>query len=271
MEYPSLVTSYASHSNGSYGWLAYVTAHEIAHQWWPMQTATDEAAEPWLDEGLAEYTGIRYMTESQRWWSPNAALAFEQSIYAARANLPATLPSWEYTGGAYGIVYSKTALGLWTLEGVVGAERFRRAMALYLADHRFAHPHADDFRTALEGELGELGWLFDDYLHGVGVIDYAAGPIENSGAGSTARIIRKGAVRAPVDILVTFAGGPQQLKAWDGQAADVSLQFPAGRAVVRVEVDPGRKLKAELSRTDNSQGMWRIHMPITRSRHGMVS
>jgi len=36
--------------------LALVTAHEIGHQWWPMQTATNEGREPWLDEGIAEFT-----------------------------------------------------------------------------------------------------------------------------------------------------------------------------------------------------------------------
>ncbi|HJZ49490.1 MAG TPA: M1 family metallopeptidase, partial [Roseiflexaceae bacterium] len=80
MEYPTLVTSEVGYSGSSYSWLAYVTAHEIGHQWWPMQTATNEAAEPWLDEGLTEYTGIRYMAESSRGWTLSGALSFEQGM-----------------------------------------------------------------------------------------------------------------------------------------------------------------------------------------------
>jgi hypothetical protein len=105
-----------------------------------MQTSTNESAEPWLDEGLTEYTGIRYMAESRYGWTTSGAVAFEQSIYAPRAGLSATLPAWQYANGAYSVVYSKTALGLWTLEGVAGAERFRNAMATYLAQYRFKHP-----------------------------------------------------------------------------------------------------------------------------------
>jgi hypothetical protein len=178
--------------------------------------------------------------------------------------LPATLPSWQYTGGTYSTVYAKTALGLWTLEGIVGADRLRHAMANYLVQYRFMHPRAADFRAALEGSLGDLGWLFDDYLNGKGVIDYGVGPIENTSAGSTVQIVRKGVVRVPVDILVTLASGAQQLQTWDGQAASISLSFPGGQAIALVKIDPQRKLKAELSRLDNNVGTWRIHMPLSR-------
>ena len=264
MEYPTLVTSEVGRSGSSYSWLAYVTAHELGHQWWPMQTSTNEAAEPWLDEGLTEYTGIRYMAESPRGWATSGAVAFEQSLYAPRAGIPATLPSWQYMNGAYVVVYSKTALGLWTLEGVVGADRFRHAMAGYLTQYRFKHPNGADFRAALERDLGDLGWLFDDYLSSSGAIDYAVAQIEHMDVASTVRVVRKGAVRVPIDILVTFKSGAQQQQTWDGQATSVELKFPISNPVVRAEVDSSRKLKAELNRLDNSMGTWQVRLAVYR-------
>lgn len=262
MEYPTLVTSEVGRSGNTFSWLAYITAHEIGHQWWPMQTATNEAAEPWLDEGLTEYTGIRYMADSQRGWTASGAVAFEQSLYASKASLPATLPSWQYANGAYSIVYSKTALGLWTLEGVAGADRFRHAMAGYLAQYRFKHPNGADFRASLEQELGDLHWLFDDYLSGGGAIDYAVEQIEHGDTEDTVWVTRKGGVRVPIDILITFKSGAQQLQSWDGQATNVVLSFSSGNSVVRAEVDPFRKLKAELNRVDNSMGTWQVRLPL---------
>jgi hypothetical protein len=261
MEYPTLITSEVG-AGGNYSWLAYVTSHEIGHQWWPMQTATNEAAEPWLDEGLTEYTGIRYMADSPRGWATSGAVAFEQGLYAARAAIPATLPSWQYANGAYVVVYSKTALGLWTLEGVAGTDRFRHAMADYLAEYRFKHPNGTDFRAALERDLGDLGWLFDDYLSSSGTIDYAAAQIDHTDAASSVRVVRKGAVRVPIDILITFRNGAQQRQTWDGQATSVELKFPVSNPVMRVEVDPSRKLKAELNRLDNSMGTWQVRLPL---------
>jgi hypothetical protein len=229
-----------------------------------MQTSTNEATAPWLDEGLTEYTGIRYMADSPRGWGSNDALAFEQSLYASRAGVSAILPAWQYMKGAYVVVYSKTALGLWTLEGVAGTDRFRHAMASYLTQHRFKHPIGADFRAALEGELGDLDWLFDDYLSGSGVIDYAVAQVEHSDVASTVRVVRKGAVRVPIDILITFRSGAQHQQTWDGQATSMELTFPAGNPVVRAEVDPLRKLKAELNRLDNSIGTWRFRLPMLR-------
>jgi hypothetical protein len=261
MEYPTLVTS-ESGSGSNNSWLTYVTSHEIGHQWWPMQTATNEAAEPWLDEGLTEYTGSRYMAESARGWGSDGAVEFEQGLYVPWADLPATLPAWQYANGSYVTVYAKTALGLWTLEGVVGPDRFRHAMAGYLTQYRFKHPNGADFRAALQGSLGDLSWLFDDYLSGIGLIDYATGAIETSAAGSTVQIVRKGAVRVPVDIRVTLASGARQLQTWDGQAASLRLSYTAANPIAHVEVDPARKLKAELNRVDNDTGIWQLRLPL---------
>jgi hypothetical protein len=264
MEYPTLVTSQVGGTGSNLSFLAYVTSHEIGHQWWPMQTATNESAEPWLDEGLTEYTSTRYLAEATHGWGSDRALAWEQSLYASRTGIPATLPSWEYANGAYVVVYSKTALGLWTLESVAGTDRFRQAIASYLAKFRFKHPNGADFRMALEQELGDLGWLFDDYLSSSGVIDYAAGPIANTALASKVQITRKGGVRVPIDVLITFRSGAQQQQTWDGQSASLELTFPSANPVVLVQVDPFRKLKAELNQVDNRVGGWQMRLPIAQ-------
>ena len=50
MEYPTLVTGGTVGGVGQ-GFISYVTSHEIGHQWWPMQTATNEGREPWRQAG----------------------------------------------------------------------------------------------------------------------------------------------------------------------------------------------------------------------------
>jgi len=66
----------------------------------------------------------------------------------------------------------------------------------------------------------------------------------------------------PIDILVTFKSGAQQEQTWDGQATSVELKFPSANPVVLAQVDPSRKLKAELNRLDNSIGTWRVMVPM---------
>jgi hypothetical protein len=254
MEYPTLVTG-GSLGVPVPGIVGMVTAHEIGHQWWPMQTATHEGREPWLDEGLTEYSGIRYLATAGRRIGYGAfgisAQAEGRLQYSSAPDEPATLASWEYSQGAYGAaVYGKTAVGLWMLENVVGSQRFRAAMAEYLARYRYKHPTAADFRASLEQSLdGDLRWFFDDYLATAGVIDYAADPIAQAGDSVTIR--RIGQVPAPVDIQIELASGAKQDRQWDGRDAGVSYTFPSTDPVAQVRVDPEYKLVAELNRLNN--------------------
>ncbi len=258
MEYPTLVTGGTLGAPLGSGLVSVVTAHEIAHQWWPMQTATNEAREPWLDEGLTEYAGARYMAEAGRTIgfanSRVSPATLERSQYRIGPNHVATLPAWEYSEAAYGAtVYAKVALGLWTLEGVAGTARFHQAMRAYLERYRWQHPTGTDFRASLEQSLdADLGWFFDSYLHGAGVVDYAVGGIANGSNGSSVELLRQGEVPVPVDIRVTMATGRQSTETWDGREERRTLTQPATDPVVRVELDPDRKLKAELDVVDNA-------------------
>jgi hypothetical protein len=258
MEYPTLVTGGTAGLPAGSGGVALVTSHEIGHQWWPMQTATNEAREPWLDEGLTEYSGIRYMAEANRNLQLGPASVssadFDRLSYSAAPNAPSNLPAWEYNGAYGSAVYNKTAVGLWTLENVVGTERFRRAMADYLRAYRFKHPVAADFRQSMEASLGgDLGWFFDDYIAGSGVIDYAVDRIETTNASSTVTIGRQGAVPAPVDVLITRASGAQETQQWEGATPTTSFGVDAADPITRVEIDPQHKLVAELDVLDNSR------------------
>jgi hypothetical protein len=260
MEYPTLITGgtlgIPSWSDG----VALVVSHEVGHQWWPMQTATNEAEEPWLDEGLTEYSGMRYMQTAGERLGPGAVsidmASYERAQYSSDPNVPATLPARDYNGLGYGSgVYSKTALGLATLEQVAGTDELRAALKTYLTTYRFRHPTAADFRASLEGSIDQdLDWFFDDFMATGGEIDYAIGDIGQTAAGTEIRIAREGAVPAPVEVQVTLASGKQSSQDWDGSGPE--LVFSAGDAsdpVASVEIDPERKLVAELDRADNGR------------------
>ncbi|MBC8159664.1 MAG: M1 family metallopeptidase [Roseiflexaceae bacterium] len=248
MEYPTFITT--DYGGGVAGYAAYVTSHEVAHQWWPMQTATNEGAEPWLDEGLTEYSGARYIADASYLIGGAlgvSARSLERTTYLALDPAqPANLPAWQYSGGEYGIVYSKTALGLWTLENQVGSERFRAAMRAYLDAWRFKHPQAADFRRAIEQSLGPQPWFFDAYIPTEGVIDYAVGNI----GGSQATVLREGQVPAPVEVVLVLENGARETQTWDG--AGETLTITASSPIAQVQIDPAAKLVAEIDIADNT-------------------
>lgn len=254
MEYPTLITGGTLGAPEQAGFLELVVAHEIAHQWWPMQTATNEAREPWLDEGLTEYSGMRFMLETDRdlfLGIPQSAAAYDLASYAVEPRVRSDLPAWEYEGEYAVAAYSKPAVALLTLERVVGTERFRAAMAAYLAEWRFRHPTTADFRASLERELGDLSWFFDGLIGGTGVIGYKVLPIVNGPDGSVVAVERSGEVPAPVEVRVRFTGGREETLSFDGGESSASWSFPAGDTVTEVVADPEHRLYAELDRRDN--------------------
>lgn len=250
MEYPTLVTGGTLGLPEGTRLDEMVLAHEIGHQWWPMQTATNEAQEPWLDEGLTEYSGARLMEETGRQVRLGPAVdvpALDLGGYASDPGVRADLPAAAYDGEYAIAVYNKPAVGLMTLERTVGTERFRGAMAAYLAEWRYRHPTAADFRAVMERELGDLSWFFDDFIATEGQIGYRALPLDDG----SATVERTGAVPAPVEVEVRFADGGAQLFQLDGADERVTLDL-AGRAPVALIVDPAGKLYAELDKRDNA-------------------
>ncbi|HSB01459.1 MAG TPA: M1 family metallopeptidase, partial [Anaerolineales bacterium] len=68
MEYPMLVSAGLEDLTGLQimegrfdRLLETVTIHEIAHEWWYAVVAFNEAEEPWLDEGMTDYSTVRLM------------------------------------------------------------------------------------------------------------------------------------------------------------------------------------------------------------------
>lgn len=79
-------------------YLALISVHESAHQWWYAQVGNDQALEPWLDEALCTYSELLFYEnlnpELAAWWwkfrvepyRPSGSLS--QSIYDFSAFLP---------------------------------------------------------------------------------------------------------------------------------------------------------------------------------------
>jgi hypothetical protein len=257
MEYPMLITGGTYGTQPEDGYVALVTAHEMAHQWWPMQTATHEGREPWLDEGLTEYSGMRYLAEVNDTISLNLdgrPLSAEETLRTDydTAILPATKPSWEYDDYDYAMAaYYRPAIGLWTLEKTVGSEAFFAAMASYLKEYRFKHPTTQEFRQVMERELGDLSWFFDDFMEQGQSIDYVVRSIRTDGKGTSVILRRNGEVRVPIDVWFGFADGSYLREVWTGKSQYLALQFPADKPVIRVWLDPLQKLVGEINRRNN--------------------
>jgi hypothetical protein len=239
-----------------------VTLHEIAHQWVPMQVATDEGREAWLDEGFADYATVRAL---RTMYDPSATmvdlgpiqLSYEV-IHRAQyvligAHQPLDQASWLYPNSAtYGsAVYSKGMLTLQTLERLFGEDRFLIAFRGFFDRWRWRHPTAPDLQRALEDGTGEgLDWFFQPLVYGTSVPEYTATAADANGA----TVARRGDMVFPVDISLRYADGRVERQHWSG--ADNQLQMTAtdGR-LVEVDVDPDQVLRVQPDLLDDGRSV----------------
>ena len=193
---------------------------------------------------------------------------------------------WEYRAvEAYTLnSYGKPALSLQTLENLVGDETMTRIMRTYAQRFRFAHPTTEDFIATVNEVTGkDFRWFFDETWFSSDLCDYAvsvknekARTLEGYGEGpdgmpllnlpredakqdetktgweSEVTVRRLGAVKMPVEVLVSFADGRNVTEAWDGQYRWTRFRYRGAARVVRAEVDPQGKLAIDVDPANNT-------------------
>lgn len=149
----------------------FTTVHEFGHQYFQGLLASNEYAQPWLDEGLNTFSNMLVFVD--RWgddggdgpWLAKLAgqplglydgLRLDQGDSSELEVIDQT--AWDFTplAGGYGsVTYRKTAALMLTLRRIVGAEPFDAAMRRYADRHRFGHPRGRDLEATLAEVLGE--------------------------------------------------------------------------------------------------------------------
>jgi aminopeptidase N len=139
--------------------VTYVTAHEIAHQWWGHQLVpSQQQGASMLVESFAQYSALLVMEKMLGRDQIRRFLKYELDRYLRRrgGEVVEELPLARVEEQQY-IHYQKGALAMYWLKEVVGEPVVNRALAQLLKRHAFkAAPYANttDFLTLLRAEAG---------------------------------------------------------------------------------------------------------------------
>ena len=148
--------------------------HELTHQWFGDFTTMRWFDDLWLKEGFAQYMAYHAMAEL----SPeiNTWARFYQQIKPAAYGIDITLgttpvyqdiPNLKDAKSAYGaIVYSKAPGLLRQLEYLLGPDKFRDGLRLYLAAHKYGNADWSSLVLAFEQASGtSLTTWADAWIH----------------------------------------------------------------------------------------------------------
>ena len=208
MEYP-MATLIKNASTGS-------AIHEFMHSWYQGMMGTNESLYPWMDEGFSTYAEDR-ITE---WLKNDNMFAYADDydsyfylIKSGKQEPMSTHADHFNTNFAYSISsYSMGAIFLEQLGYIVGENNLDKILLEYYNQWRFKHPNPNDFIRVAENVSGmELQWYKEYWINSTKTIDYALGDI-NGGTGKTFITLKRiGLMPMPVDILVTYKDGTQEM------------------------------------------------------------
>jgi len=266
MEYPTLITAGTLDLVGGPAGmiigrasrlLELVVTHEVAHQWWQSTVAFNEAEEPWLDEGLADYATTRAMEAAYGVDTSLldiaglrvGALEMRRFDYLSAPQVPMAGRAWEFDAMEYGVAaYAKPVLALRTLERVLGDETMLAVLSEFTRRYRFAHPTAADLRAVAEEVSGrDLAWFFDGLVAGDGVLNYRLAALD----AHSVTVARQGDLVLPTELLITFSDGSTLLQPWDGRESQRTFTYPDHPPLRSAIVDPERSLQVDLAWADN--------------------
>ncbi|MGD0674333.1 MAG: M1 family metallopeptidase [Polyangiaceae bacterium] len=287
MEYPTLITADGAALTPRGVYVPEIVAvHELGHQWFYGLVATNEAAWPFLDEGVNQYAEADAMS---KWRGAGSAVDFwgirvsDEAIQAQWGSRgvhdePIAQPAAEFsTGSNYGrLVYARTATVLETLARVYGQDAVDTALGEYARRFRFEHPAPDDLLAAFRVVLGDrVAATLRTALFDRGWVDFTvddiwtrraetpAGVFDRAGRRETVTrenqgrwvgsvlVRRRGTLSFPVDVDLVLDDGSTRREHWDG--VDDSVRFPwEGPTPLRaVVVDPDDRVLLDANPLNN--------------------
>jgi hypothetical protein len=310
MEYTTIFTSESF--TGVPGFLhlpEMVTIHEFGHAYFMGILASNEFEEPWLDEGVNQFWESRIMdyyygAKTSMIDHPLLEISDQSIARASYVNSDSRQVvtnneySWNYPHGTYGMMsYSKTAVCLRTLMGIVGEETTNDIFREYYKKWAFRHPSGKDFINVVSevvvkkygNKFGpDMNWFFDQTLFGTGICDYKVAEISNkknyasynkedtlkssattlsdndSLYDAVVELERLGEVMLPVDVQIHFKNGAEVIESWDGKSRFRDFKYTGKGMVEWVKVDPEYKIVMDVNYINNSMTLNPDRVPIRR-------
>ena len=271
--------------------------HEWMHSWYQHMLGTNESLFAWMDEGFTTFSEGEVSSYYRNNWaalSPFTSAAEKAGQADYRATEQSLLPlhqSDSYAGYtmlaksgleeplsthadhfntnfAYSeAAYSKGAVFLSQLGYIVGDSVRDRIMLEYYNQWRFKHPNINDFIRVAEKVSGiTLQWYKEYWVNSTKTIDYAIGNIDIINGKTIIALSRKGKMPMPIDVLVTFRDGSQELhyiplnlmygskpserniprfihEEWRWTHPDYDLEINRNiKEIKSIEIDPSRRL-----------------------------
>lgn len=247
MEFP-MMTIIGDYNQAGSVRLYGVTAHELAHMWFPMILSTNERRYTWIDEGYTTFhtneANIDYFGEGQF----NNNSVFSGYLRIAGTDLEGEMMRWSdfhYPGPAYGVAsYPKPGSVLIALRGILGEEVFLEAHRELIERWKYKHPYPWDIFNTIEDVSGkDLSWFWRSWYYETWTLDQAVADVYTEGDETVIIIEDRGNVPMPVILQIDLEDASTiseyvDVDHWLKGHRTKEIRISTGSPVVAVEIDP---------------------------------
>lgn len=256
MEYPMMVNDLDMESMDD---TKALTAHEIAHTYFPFLTGINESAYAWMDEGWATLLEFFACTELYTLEHPEYAiypgyyLRGYLGVKGPEVDVPMLTPSHQLLSPAYGLnSYGKPASAYLALYKLLLEEPFLNCVQEYVERWRGKHPQPHDFFFTISECSGQnLDWFWQRWFMDFNTMDLALVGYRVEEGKLFVTVRNDGGMPLPVSLEVELEGGSARSFTfspviWKDQQ-EVALELPVDGKVQSValvwkdfrDVDPG--------------------------------
>jgi len=158
----------------------FVTAHEVAHQWWGHQiVGAHVQGSQMLSESLAEYSALMVMEHEQGRDATQKFLRYELDRYLRGRSVEKKkeLPLMLVENQPY-LHYRKGSLVFYALRDYIGEDRLNSALAKFVAEHRYPtapYPTTRDFMQYIRAVTPDsLQYIITDLFETITLYDNSA-------------------------------------------------------------------------------------------------
>ncbi len=212
MEYPMCTMILGE---GSQRGLTGVMAHEVSHSWYQGVLASNESLYPWMDEGGADFASHEALASILGTENPHAGSYTSYfNLVASGLQEPASQHGDHYTTNrAYSTAaYSEGCIYLHQMKYLVGNDNFYKGYKRYYNTWKMKHPEPNDLLRIMEKVSGlQLHWYQRYWIGTTKRIDYAIDSVQDNGTKTQITLRRIGEFPMPMDVLVTYKDGTQEL------------------------------------------------------------
>ncbi|WP_438422620.1 M1 family metallopeptidase [Aquimarina macrocephali] len=204
MEYPMIANDPTADNRGR---TVDVTAHEIAHNYFPFYVLTNETEYAWMDEAFAAMIPYQYQLNNEPTLNRLTRYAKNMSAYAnTERNIASITKSTMLKDRiSYFNFYMKPAVGLYVLQDMLGKKLFKECIAAYINTWKGKHPTPQDFfYNVNETSHQNLNWFWKKWFFENGYPDLSIHHVKVKSNMYEITIKKIGDLPIPIDLTVIF-------------------------------------------------------------------